>query len=185
MTLNDIDILARTIPIDDPFFDDAKRELANRDRDYHTTTALSRNLETYIRQEATHNDLRFGYNYVWYLIRTRRNPPSLIKHPWIYNFYTFERTGKNNPMLSKLKSFMTGSQRYKGDRIEAYLLIPEMTNADIAKAMNLPVQCIDAYVELFFNIRIRMDDPYFIAHHVFPDSRLQEMYENYASITPD
>ncbi len=64
--------------------------------------------------------------------------------------------------------------------LQALLIIPDLSIADLAKAVNYPAESIEAYEALFFNVQDRRDEHMFIRNIVYPNSRYEEMAEGYA-----
>ena len=62
--------------------------------------------------------------------------------------------------------------------LNALLLCRDTDVAAIGKLVNQPIEVIQAYGDLFFNVRDRLDDRPYIAGIVFPETRLADLRED-------
>lgn len=63
--------------------------------------------------------------------------------------------------------------------IQALLLAEDASMEDIAKLTGFEKDTLVAYEKLFYNIRDRKEDYAFMAKHVYPHGRLEELYDHY------
>lgn len=81
--------------------------------------------------------------------------------------------------VAEADALTDNSMQHQRDTIEALLLSEDAEYADIAKMTGIDVDTIIAYEKLFFNVRDRMEDYLFLAKQVYPNGRLEELYDHY------
>lgn len=126
-----------------------------------------------------YKDLQFGYHFVLSFSKTKKKLPSSVSEYYIKQAYNFENGLKCDPNVKRAYMYYHPSNRYFKDLIEGFLLVDDITTAEIAKSTGIPEPTIKAYEQLFFNILDRKKEAAFIASVVYPETRLVELQENY------
>lgn len=130
----------------------------------------------------THNalsDPRFGWLYVKTLVECNTAPPLGIANTWLLRAYMFEKGRGRDPILEKVILMGTTPKIHFQYAIQALLIHKDFSFTKIAKRLGLDVAVVEAYEQLFFNVRDRMDDQAYMQNIIWPDGRYVEQNPNY------
>lgn len=125
-----------------------------------------------------YKDLAFGYHIVKALVKDNCELPADITEGVLYKTYMFEKYGQPYDEIIQAIAFTHPSNKIMEDSIKAAIIsmVPYKT---LEKAYGIPKSVLEAYEQLFFNIRDRKNEALFIANLVYPDTRFVELSDNY------
>jgi hypothetical protein len=173
MDFKTISKAAETMPLSDEYFQEAS---------YYQYGASESNRANSIQKFVTvYKDLKFGWNYIQFLIRNNLQAPQfLMDNDVLYRAYKFEKYGEPDQEIMMAISFDHPSQQYFQTVIQSFLLCKEATYEAVAKKTDLPVNVLKCFAELFYNVMGRKDEHLWLASQVYPETRVVEMKDNYA-----
>jgi hypothetical protein len=130
-----------------------------------------------------YNDMALGWKAAAMFARAHAQLPVYLTadDQWIWRAYLTQC----NPDLyfdkhvAEAEALMDISMQHQRHTIQALLLSDDADFTDIAKITGLSVDTLVAYEKLFFNVKDRREDAMFLAKHVYPHGRLEELYDNY------
>lgn len=125
-----------------------------------------------------YKDLAFGYHIIKALVKDNCDLPSDITEGVLYKTYMFEKYGQPYEDIIQAIAFTHPSNKVMEDSIKAAVIsmVPYKT---LEKAYGISKNVLEAYEQLFFNIRDRKNEALFIANLVYPDTRFVELSDNY------
>jgi hypothetical protein len=100
---------------------------------------------------------------------------------YLYRAYLYNINPSKYRDKSIIEALMLTSPEFAQKRaiLDAMLISDQVTIPQIAEYLGLPVKSIEAYAELFFNVRDRWEETSYIAEVVYPDGRDAEMLPGY------
>lgn len=125
-----------------------------------------------------YKDLAFGYHIIKALVKDNCDLPSGITEGVLYRTYMFEKYGQPYDDIIQAIAFTHPSNKMMEDSIKA-AIISMVPYSTLEKAYGIPKSVLEAYEQLFFNIRDRKNEALFIANLVYPDTRFVELSDNY------
>jgi len=179
MTGTEINRLCTFLPSDDDnvLVDHYRRndDYVNRDLglDDHLLARFLRN----------YKDMGFGWN--WARILARNDlpfpPTATSANDWLWRAYLYHRNKSKyrDETILRTASYITPGNAVQRHIIRALLITVNATPKSIAPLVNLPVEVVEAFQTLFFDIEGRRDDLMFTASVVYPKTRMVEMFRNY------
>lgn len=179
MTAAEIQRLCQFIPNDDDnvLVDHYRRtnDFVNRDLGLDDAD-LARFLRNY-------KDMGFGWNFARTLARNGLDfpPAATSTDDWLWRAYLYNRNKAKyrDETIMRTLAYITPGSRMQKSIMHALLANEHITPKVVAEAMNIPVEVIQAYQHLFFDIEGRRDDFAFIAALVYPHGRVVEFYADY------
>lgn len=126
-----------------------------------------------------YKDLAFGYHIVKSLILDNIEfPAEVIDEDVLYRTYLLEKYDAYDEIIVYAMALTHPGNKTMEDAVKAAIISDE-SYYSIGKAYGMPSEVIEAYEQLFFNVRDRKNEALFIANLVYPDTRLVELSENY------
>jgi hypothetical protein len=125
-----------------------------------------------------YKDLAFGYHLVQAFVKDNIQLPPYIDEEILYSTYMFEKFGEVDMDIVQAISFTHPSNKNMEDAIKA-AIISDIDYTSLSKIYGIPKRVIEAYEQLFFNVRDRKQEALFIANLVYPDTKFVELNENY------
>lgn len=174
MHYNDIRNLSSLIPFRDEYFDVVRHDLSLIQS--NQSNAIAKFICTY-------KDVKFGWNFIKFLIRNKKNLPSFVDNEYIYRAYNFERYGIPDISIIEAIAFDSGECGTMGSMLQSFLLIDEISFSDIAQRLGISLDVVLAYESLFFNVSDRKKEAAWLASIVYPETRFVEMSPNYVTET--
>ena len=150
-------------------------------------------IEAPLIDHATYNfldaykNLRFGWSCAWKMARYGLEFPGNLEEEdeWVWRAFLYNKSRKFwNPAIGHAYALTGHKRAHERQIIDALILAPESTAKSVAKCVNLPVEVIEAYEKLFFNIFDRKQDELYISSIVYPKGRMVEMYDEYPRVEP-
>lgn len=136
--------------------------------------------ENIIHYAKCYTNLRIGWDFATVMADSKDAPFPAIFHGkdlYVWRAYRF-LCGDSDPDVEMSVSIASGKVPGK-DTINAMLVNAEGDCGVISRHTGYRKSVVESYEKLFFNVRDRLNDHVFLASHVYPDSRLVEMYEDY------
>lgn len=93
------------------------------------------------------------------------------------NYFCLNPHRLASPIIRRVMALASPQLQQEATVLQALLLVRHMSMEDIAKKINQPLEVVEAYHTLFFNIRSRMDDGMYLRHIVYPNSRLSNLVQ--------
>ncbi len=131
------------------------------------------------RYLAIERDVRFGWNFVRTLIDNRISMPPDVDNEWLCRAWRFEFTGDDDAVMQAL-ALDQPSGHHVADTLKMLLLHEEWDIARVAERLHYPVEVIQCYHDLFFNVKERLADEKFVVSQVWPEGRGVMFDPNYA-----
>ncbi len=91
------------------------------------------------------------------------------------NYFCLNPERLGSPVIKRVMALSSPQLRQEAAVLQALLLVPRLSFEEIARQVSQPLEVVEAYHTLFFNIRSRMDDGMYLRHIVYPDSRLANL----------
>lgn len=127
-----------------------------------------------------YKDLSFGYRFIKALIRDNIRLPSAVHETYLRDLYNFEKFGDTtNDYLIFALGLHHPSSHTMEETIRAFL-ITDTPFSKLSSITGISEDSLRCYEQIFYNIRDRKNESLFIANHVYPQTRLVEMDDNYA-----
>ena len=125
------------------------------------------------------NDASFGWKFINSFLDLGRPVPadvyeSVLLRPYCYVRY--ESYDRDARMAFEIENI---ANRTKRALLRCMLLVSEMPYRTIAESLQLTVETVKIYENLFWNIRDRLPDPAYLTQLIFPDTRKVELMPNY------
>lgn len=100
---------------------------------------------------------------------------------WIVRAYHALRMGDraNDPAISYALLFNTPDFHLARAALKCMLLTRDQSFDEIARFFHVPKEAVEAYSDLFFNVRDRLDESAYIANIVWTNGHLVELRHNY------
>ena len=170
MEFSKIQRLVKYIPFEDPYFDTV------RDETNFIDSVQSKNIAKFVR---AYYDFRFGWNFVKFLIRNKKNLPQIKNEPYLERAYRFERYGIEDTAI--LEAIACNFQEFSqiDSILQSFLVVDDIDFGTVASKTGLAEDTVRAYEALFFNILDRAKETAWLASIVYPESRFVEMSPNY------
>jgi hypothetical protein len=125
------------------------------------------------RRVSALTDPEFGWHYVKSLTHLGLPLPLLATEPVLYAAYRYE-TGidkyYDDTVIREAMELQSPDLHFYRNVIKAGLIIPEMSYEEISQLGSFSVAGIQAYEQLFWNVRDRASDPGYIPMLVFPQT---------------
>lgn len=126
------------------------------------------------------HDARFGWHFVVGYHRLGvQLPEAATAQPWLTLAYHALRTGFTPEVLSACQSLETSDQRLTRAVLKCLLLEGQRTPAEADQWLKLPLGTAQAYNDLFFNVRDRLDEEIYLTHLIWPEGRRSELHQTY------
>src|SRR6266566_7763409 len=133
------------------------------------------------------NDPLFGFKFVKSFCEIRRALPDEVYEPALWRLFCLREEKKPGGDLNIVEACALTNPRLRVIRtiIECMLMHPEVELESIAKLCDYPVDVIELFHELFFNVRDRLDgeegasDDVFHLSLVYPESRQVQFFPDY------
>lgn len=170
MKYEKIQQLVRYIPFDDDYFNSVREDTEFID------SIQSKNIAKFIR---SYYDVRFGWNFVKYLIRNKKNLPHIVDEPYIERAYNFERFGVPDPAIMQAIAFNAKECKEIDTILQSFLVIEDIDFKTIADQVGIYEDAVKAYEALFFNVIDRAEESAWLASIIYPESRFVEMSPTY------
>jgi hypothetical protein len=124
------------------------------------------------------HDLRFGWHYVKSFLNDKLMMPPDAHDRWIRQAFDYEYYKFFGPVMRQVFMLDSPHSRHSRDLVKALLVIPELSFEKIGAIVCLEARIIEAYEQLFFNVRDRLNDQAFMAGVIFPHGILTELQGN-------
>ena len=128
-------------------------------------------------------DPDFGSAFVQTLIDMGEPLPSGIYEPALWRLYCFKKYHSRKDInILEACAIERSPNRVLRTLIRCLLLLPKIRYRHVSKVLCIPIDVIDLYHELFFNVRDRMKDSQedsYILNLVYPCSRQEEFQPGY------
>jgi hypothetical protein len=128
------------------------------------------------------NDPKFGYNFVMSFVKTEQPLPPGVFNLSIRRDY-FAQNHRDD-IFADTYALSHPANTARRRIINALLICRDITTAEIASKMDMPVETLELYEQLWFNVRDRLDDPGFIAGLLYANTRLSNLEIDSAEV-PD
>jgi hypothetical protein len=129
-------------------------------------------------------DPAFGANFVKSFVRLKQSlPPGVPK--MLQRAYVYLACRAPDRMLPHVWTLAHPASLRQQRIIKALLVSRDVTLEKIGQWVSLPTEVVEAYEQLFFNVRDRWDEPTYIAGLVFPRTRLAEFDPDAGSLKDD
>ncbi len=136
---------------------------------------------------ACYKDLSFGWNAANRLAKAEAPfpvfPEGNMRWVWLAWRMLTTKDRSYNPNYEPIREAAVIEHTHEGrearEVLQALLVSHKVSIADVAKAVGMDAQVIEAYEALFFNVVDRWEDHMMIRNHVYPHSRLEEMIDGY------
>jgi hypothetical protein len=124
------------------------------------------------------DDCQFGYNFVMSYVRTGQVIPAGVFDLNLRRaFYYFARNCPDD-LMTEAYALMHPANIGKRKILNAFLICRDINMKQVAEAMSLSETVVSVYEQLWFNVRDRMDDKYYIGSLVFPQMRFESAAED-------
>jgi len=124
------------------------------------------------------NDPQFGYNFTMTYVRTGQVIPAGVLDMNVRRaFYYFARNNTDN-VMTQAHALVHPANIGQRRILHALLICKDIEVKQIAEAMSLPEEVVSIYEQLWFNVRDRMDDKYYLSTLVFPQTRFEPAAED-------
>lgn len=126
-----------------------------------------------------YKDLSFGYKFIKALIKDNIRLPATVNEPYLRDLYFFEKFGDvNNDSVIFALGLHHPSSRNMEETVKAFLITDE-SFSKIASITGISEDALRCYEQLFYNIKDRKHEALFIANHVYPQTRMVELQDDY------
>ncbi|MEG1543089.1 MAG: hypothetical protein RR382_01000 [Tannerellaceae bacterium] len=145
------------------------------------TSMLKRNvIDDQLHYLECYKDLKFGWNAAAALTKDDAEFPAILsgKDLYVWRAYAFMHGASDSAVELALR-FTYPAMESMRIQLEAMLCSTEITCDEVAHELAIPVDVVEAYERLFFNIIDRRNDHKFIATVLYPGTRLVEAYDDY------
>ena len=126
-------------------------------------------------------------NFGWRFIKTFREQglplPDAVTEQVLRDAYAYESGQPGNPATAQALALEQPAMKPVRDLLRALLIVPDLPLLEISQKLNLPVEVIDAYSELFWNVRDRLQDKSSLVPLVYPRGRIEEFEPEYLKKT--
>jgi hypothetical protein len=164
--------IVEQMPTDDIYFDDADRG-GIYDETYDGAVIANKAF--------AYSDLRFAWNFIKYAVRSDSDCPYIFaQDPILYRAYLYQRY-KSDVWPEFQDAFMLATPARSSDRavVNGYLLCEDATYENTASRVHMNPTVIEIYEKLFYNVICRKDDALMLATHVWPNTRLVTIFNDY------
>ena len=134
--------------------------------------------QTLLMREHCQWDVRFGWHFILSLVEGGVELDKNVHEHFLRQAYKVEKEGAIDQVVLAVLTLREPSRRLIAEGIEA-LLLTKLSLEEISKATGRPLEVIQTYEQLFFNVRDRLDDYQFIADHLYPQGRGVELIKDY------
>ena len=117
-------------------------------------------------------DPAFGWHFVGALDVLGLPLPDALEQDSVRQAWWWSRHGVDSPPLVAALSLRDPASSHQAAILQAFLLCEDASWIQIAEWLDRPVETIRIYNDLFFNVRGRRDDRPFLAHLVYPETRI-------------
>jgi hypothetical protein len=124
-------------------------------------------------------DPSFPWLFTMAFVQMKRPLPLEVDENHMRQAYEYEFRNFHDDRIFNALLFRHPRWRTKKNLLEALLIIPELTLADIARLTDTDLAAVQMYENLFFNVRDRLNDLMYINEIVFPQTRMVEYRNNY------
>lgn len=169
MTLTRIEQLLSVLPFEVPYLKDPGRGLAHK-----TTRARDIN-----RSAVASFDPAFGWNYATAWVSAGVEMTDNVQELFLQAAYEFEARGVMNRDIYAALEITHPSRYHQRALLNSYLIIEDLPLDKIVALTGLRMQTVHWYEQLFFNVRDRMNEPAYISHLIYPDTRQEELQDGY------
>jgi hypothetical protein len=127
------------------------------------------------------NNPQFGYDFARVFAQSRQKLPLVIgsAERWICEAYRMEKDGVYSEAVSDAISWVYPPLDHIGTAVSALLLARDATVPKVAGRLGLPLESVEAYEQLFFNVLDRKSDITYLTSIVYPQGRMVEMLPDY------
>lgn len=136
-----------------------------------------------------YRSLNFGWQYAQVAAQNPNSIPFMASYllprdQVIFRAYLHNRFGYRYDDIAGAKALLTPPMASTRAMLEGLLVCSDADVAKTAMRSKLPLDVVQAYEKLFFNILDRRDDVSFMQHVVYPHGRMVEMVDGYLFTTP-
>lgn len=118
-------------------------------------------------------DPAFGWHFVKTLTECDVRFPAGIEHVWLLRTYMYEKSRQFEPTLDKMVGMASDSALFQ-NAVQALLIHKDYTVERTAATLGLDPLVVEAYEQLFFNVRDRLADQEYMTHLIWPYGRYCE-----------
>ena len=120
-------------------------------------------------------DPMFGWRYIKSLVYARQPLPITVTEPTLWRAYRYETSKHQDSTIFDAITLQHPKMCFSRNVVKACLLIPDMPCEEIARHVSIEPEAIEAYAQLFWNVRDRMDEKFYIPSLVYPQGRVAQM----------
>jgi hypothetical protein len=117
----------------------------------------------------------FGAHYLDFFLKAGVALPNHIHDRSIRRGYEYHTGAARNPAYARALELHSPGNGFTGMVLEAYLLCRDLTIEQIAERVQTPVEAIEIYADLYFNVRSRASEQIYIASIVYPQTRIADL----------
>lgn len=137
---------------------------------------------------AAYRDMDFGWRYVRALVTNKlpfMGAPLNGDDEVLFRAYLFCRDPKRykSPDIELALALAMGQMTASRATVEGLLLAADSSLKAVAKTTGMPVEAIQAFERLFFNVVDRKEDTMYLQSIVYPHGRMVELVEGYMETT--
>jgi hypothetical protein len=130
-----------------------------------------------------YSDLQLGWNSARMFAQAHAKLPCYLTADdlWVWRAYLANCNPNKyfDPHIAEALALLDESMRFERHLVQAFLWCEDASTKDIAERTGLKEDTIIAYEKLFYNVRDRVADHGFLAKVVYPQGRLEELYDDY------
>lgn len=136
----------------------------------------------------SYSDVALGWRAAGLFARTHTPFPAYLTGDdhWLWKAYLTRCAPElyGDPAIAAARAINDPSMYGVRSSLEAFLLSEDMSHADIGRATGLNPAVVSAYEKLFFNVTDRFGDFLYLAKVVYPNGRLEEVFDGYLNNAP-
>ena len=167
MTVEDITLYCQLLPPYARFFDVIPE-----------SDGVGSNHQRHInRQQRSLSDPAFGWHFVKTLVECDSPPLSVFQHVWLRRAYAYEKWHRPDSIIEATLGL--ASTRAFQYALQALLIHEDYSLTRAAETLGLKVKVVEAYEQLFFNIRDRIRELKYRTDIIWPNTRYAEGDQDY------
>jgi hypothetical protein len=124
-------------------------------------------------------DPAFPWLFTMAFINMKKPLPLEVDENHMRQAYEYEFRNFHDPRIFNALLFRHPHWRPRKNLLEALLIIPSLSLADIARLTDTDLAAVQMYENLFFSVRDRLTDKKYINDIVYPQTRMVEHRPNY------
>jgi hypothetical protein len=127
-------------------------------------------------------DPRFGWKFVRTFAELGQSLPRTLtdeRFRLLWRAYQFETENAHDPLLLQTLALDHPRNFFARNLVKAFLVAPDLPWAEMSQKLGMPIHLLQAYDQLFFNVRDRLQDEVYIQGLIYPEGRRIELMPDY------